>query len=845
MPETDNPRAYIQSKPLPITSHQGLKITARSARVYTCEVPTRREVARENYERRKHQMTKCGYRSVIYKPYQSVGEVFLNDKKLILSALGQQASEQVTQFQDNSSSSSSDSEDDEIRTFKNSRSPTKSKADHQKPVVPQATAYKPEVINDIRVQVNKGRKMVNAVRLGFGLYRLVKDEQEKKQAKADEEQRKKEEAARREMKPPTSDSENSDDENDELRSLIIQLPPSPTHDDNLSPREYHDVDPPGSPAPSTTSQKWKRLGQNAAQSLARDEVTPRDQQPMLHVTKVTPPDTPEIPDYDRSSTEHLTISRTHRQVASAPSERKQLIRPPKSAQSTSSAMSRRSRKLRNPRPYSPVYSNINYNDVADRQSVFRQLCVLHWILEAMSQDVQPAVMPPITSCWKLKELKENINNLRKRVERDKNTEKDWVTFKQNPARFTQRNTRRGTRRISIHPNFLQRLTNNNTPPSSGSNPTYPTPVALRIPQGDTPRSRRGSACSNVSHTENEPAQGQRNEAEDSSPLGVSLGNHGNHARFVGDSDVKNSTDHVSAPASPQTPATPSQANVADKKAKLQKQKSFTVTSVYTPPTNASKAIQKLRAKTRAAKAFKTNLSQKELDKLSTPAEEQRDSRVRAWVQATGAVNTKRFAAAAIAAFGAITLDHNKDKIPTELKSKFDEVAEEKALVLHDNLEVRDRNRMQILERKLMCLETFNNMYKALDQMRSNSVIPDNETSEEMRQRVSEECKWYKDLNDNLPPEVKNDMYCNLVLNKIASYGSLEGRKASSSQFLKVLSTLRMWEICAPDISAALEFVREKVVGMSEIEYEDWFNMKFPQPQRAVSAPPPRTGQRAY
>ena len=50
----------------------------------------------------------------------------------------------------------------------------------------------------------------------------------------------------------------------------------------------------------------------------------------------------------------------------------------------------------------------------------------------------------------------------------------------------------------------------------------------------------------------------------------------------------------------------------------------------------------------------------------------------------------RFAAAAIAAFGAISLDQRTDKVPQEMKTKFNEVAEEKALVLHDNLEVRDR-----------------------------------------------------------------------------------------------------------------------------------------------------------
>ena len=97
MPDTENPRSYIRPVPLPIPSHQGLKITARNAKFYTCEVPTRKEVARENYERRRHQMSKCGYRSVIYKPYQPVGEVFLDDRKLILSALGQEQTEQDNQ----------------------------------------------------------------------------------------------------------------------------------------------------------------------------------------------------------------------------------------------------------------------------------------------------------------------------------------------------------------------------------------------------------------------------------------------------------------------------------------------------------------------------------------------------------------------------------------------------------------------------------------------------------------------------------------------------------------------------------------------------------------------------
>lgn len=89
MPETENPRSYVRVVALPIPTHKGLKITARNATLYTCEFPTRREVAKENYERRKFQMTHCGYRSFNYKPYQSLGEVYLDERSLILDALGQ------------------------------------------------------------------------------------------------------------------------------------------------------------------------------------------------------------------------------------------------------------------------------------------------------------------------------------------------------------------------------------------------------------------------------------------------------------------------------------------------------------------------------------------------------------------------------------------------------------------------------------------------------------------------------------------------------------------------------------------------------------------------------------
>ena len=83
-------RDFVAIRPIPSPSHVGLKVTARSSTpVYTCESPSRKEVAKQNYERRDYQTSSCGYRSVNHKPYREVGEVILDERELILRALGQ------------------------------------------------------------------------------------------------------------------------------------------------------------------------------------------------------------------------------------------------------------------------------------------------------------------------------------------------------------------------------------------------------------------------------------------------------------------------------------------------------------------------------------------------------------------------------------------------------------------------------------------------------------------------------------------------------------------------------------------------------------------------------------
>ena len=88
--DPSHPRAFVKPLPLPIESQKGLKLQRRDSTYINPELPTRDEIRRSNYERRKQQMATMGFRSVSHKPYVGIGDpFFLDQKKLILHALGQ------------------------------------------------------------------------------------------------------------------------------------------------------------------------------------------------------------------------------------------------------------------------------------------------------------------------------------------------------------------------------------------------------------------------------------------------------------------------------------------------------------------------------------------------------------------------------------------------------------------------------------------------------------------------------------------------------------------------------------------------------------------------------------
>ena len=89
---------------------------------------------------------------------------------------------------------------------------------------------------------------------------------------------------------------------------------------------------------------------------------------------------------------------------------------------------------------------------------------------------------------------------------------------------------------------------------------------------------------------------------------------------------------------------------------------------------------------------------------------------------------------------------------------------------------------------------------------------------------------------HLPPDIMEDRQCSAVVDKLQSMGKIESRKVTPQKFLDVLALLKPWELCAPDISAAIEFVRDKVVGMTVDDFEGWYQSEVPGICRSQSVP---------
>ncbi|XP_062487173.1 coiled-coil domain-containing protein 60 isoform X4 [Pezoporus occidentalis] len=161
---------------------------------------------------------------------------------------------------------------------------------------------------------------------------------------------------------------------------------------------------------------------------------------------------------------------------------------------------------------------------------------------------------------------------------------------------------------------------------------------------------------------------------------------------------------------------------------------------------------------------------------------------------------------------------SKSNLCADVKQRFTAVREEAACCLHDILVSLERKQEERCYQKYRAMKQSKDFRKELDRIRQLSMRAEREHDED-------ELNWAPVLLARLPESVKNDHYIQKILKKLEKYSKNPDLKIDPETFLKVLDDLRVWELCSPEIAAAVEFVRESIVRMPEEDFSKWFQTK--------------------
>ncbi|XP_043571835.1 coiled-coil domain-containing protein 60-like isoform X3 [Chiloscyllium plagiosum] len=212
------PRSFVMIKPLPFPPTKGLKVKARSLTVYSPSEPSRQQVFHENYSRRQDQLSRQGYRSVSWKPYQAIGQpLHLEPRQLILHSLGQL--DQTVNEEPNSTAKENPEEAKCISP------PKTSKENKMFTAKLLYLKYKEKDLKTIRKDLSHTRQLVNTAKRGQGFFKRLKREEEEKQNVLLMEQKKLMEKRSKEWQPPKySSDEESEEEQHEVKGIFVTEP---------------------------------------------------------------------------------------------------------------------------------------------------------------------------------------------------------------------------------------------------------------------------------------------------------------------------------------------------------------------------------------------------------------------------------------------------------------------------------------------------------------------------------------------------------------------------------------------------------------------------------------------
>ncbi|KAM6051112.1 coiled-coil domain-containing protein 60 [Theristicus caerulescens] len=402
------------------------------------------------------------------------------------------------------------------------------------------------------------------------------------------------------------------------------------------------------------------------------------------------------------------------------------------------------------RSFVPVYTSVLIPSPpgAKSEHLFRQLCAIHWLLEALTLESSSS-MRSILTCWN----PTDPGGCKKTV---KETEEETLATYMWELFIT--NTKKCTWRYSP----LSRKINKT------STPSIPQLSSQSSPRGQTPR---GSETSTVLCSED------------------------NIKMNVASSDVMSE----SAQAKEQPPLFPCLQKV------IQITPEEVSKDVHKQEDMAKKAGRQ-RSLPVAQKNYRVNMPFIK-DQESVISRKQRPRRQGCRCHISSFIKSK-------------------SNLCADMRQKFTAVREEAACCLHDALERLERRQEERCCQKYQALKQLKYFRRDMERIRQLGLRAEREHDEDG-------LNWFPVLLARLPESVKSDRYVQKILKKLEKYGKTPDLKIHPATFLKALADLQLWELCSPEIAAAVEFVRESIVQMPEEDFSEWFQTRVAPPQCIV------------
>ncbi|CAH2295998.1 Hypothetical predicted protein [Pelobates cultripes] len=429
------------------------------------------------------------------------------------------------------------------------------------------------------------------------------------------------------------------------------------------------------------------------------------------------------------------------------------------------------------RPFTPVHNSLFSTDGLneDPESLFRQLCALHWLLESLI--LEPSSnMRPVSTCWNIRDPGGCKTSL-KRINREKEIEVKWEQFIM-PGK-SKKVVPKGIRGHNQRPRKASFLSISRfSVPSSTLTPSMDS-VSSLIPNSD--ETSTGGATASDALQEG----GEDSESAANSSLRI-------HDKLNKEEEEEALSDYMQKLLE----------MIAENVNKeLDEEESHTKHKLISVPSATQIKVAVAAEDQGGTKGIKQRPN-------SSPAPSLSPTSVFIKRKLTGL---------------------------SEMRKMFFEVAVEADVHLHDKVEAVERRRHEFSIQKYRSLDTISHFHQDLEKMRTSYQHVKEEKD------YTDTSNWFVVLLSRIPPVLKKNQNIQKILRKLEKLEEKQFIRLRPITFFKVLSGLRIWELCAPDISVAVEFVREHLVRMPLEEYTAWLQTRLtsPPPKRAQSAPPTR------